>query len=71
MSEFTKLTKKAAKSLQEHGLQKGDVVCIFGVECIEWAVMFHAVIACGGTVSGSKRDFKKGISLHFVSKLVY
>ena len=35
----------------KRGLKKGDVVAIISPNCIEWPVIFFAVIAAGGIVT--------------------
>lgn len=45
------LIKRTASALVKRGLKKGDVVAIISPNCIEWPVIFFAVIAAGGIVT--------------------
>ncbi len=43
--------QRLAAALAERGLQKGDVVAIFSPNLPEYALVFHGILAAGGTVT--------------------
>src|SRR2546423_2995476 len=47
-AEFEDAVRRVAASLATKGFQKGDVFAIFSTNCIEYAIMFHAVAILGG-----------------------
>ena len=46
-AEFEDAVRRVAASLATKGFQKGDVFAIFSTNCIEYAIMFHAVAILG------------------------
>ena len=49
--QFEDAVRRVAASLARKGFAKGDVFAIFSTNCIEYAVMFHAVAMLGGIVT--------------------
>ena len=47
-AEFEDAVRRVAASLATKGFRKGDVFAIFSTNCIEYAIMFHAVAILGG-----------------------
>src|SRR5439155_14507498 len=47
-AEFEDAVRRVAANLATKGFQKGDVFAIFSTNCIEYAIMFHAVAILGG-----------------------
>ena len=54
-AEFEDAVRRVAASLATKGFQKGDVFAIFSTNCIEYAIMFHAVAILGGINSEQPR----------------
>jgi acyl-CoA synthetase (AMP-forming)/AMP-acid ligase II len=46
--QLTEAVRRAATGLARCGLRKGDVVAIYGPNCPEYVVVFHAVASLGG-----------------------
>jgi acyl-CoA synthetase (AMP-forming)/AMP-acid ligase II len=46
--EFADAVRRVAASLAKRGFQKGDVFAIFSTNCLDYAVLFHAVAMLGG-----------------------
>src|SRR4051812_6756577 len=46
--EFEDAVRRVAGSLASKGFKKGDVFALFSTNCIEYAVIFHAVAMLGG-----------------------
>ena len=42
---------RAASGLLDLGLERGDVCAIYSRNCVEYPIVFHAVVAAGGTVT--------------------
>ena len=51
-SELVRDCYRLAAGLYHRGLTKGDVVAINSPNSPQYAVVFHAVILCGGIVAG-------------------
>ena len=49
--EFTQLVQAVGSGLYRQGFKKGDVICLFAGNCVEYAVIFHAVAAIGGILT--------------------
>jgi acyl-CoA synthetase (AMP-forming)/AMP-acid ligase II len=50
-AEFENAVRRVAGSLARKGFKKGDVFAIFSTNCIEYAIIFHAVAMLGGIVT--------------------
>jgi acyl-CoA synthetase (AMP-forming)/AMP-acid ligase II len=50
-AEFEDAVRHVAASLTRKGFKKGDVFAIFSINCIEYAIVFHAVVMVGGIVT--------------------
>src|SRR5262249_21640777 len=46
--KFEDNVRRVAASLAKRGFRKGDVFAIFSANCLEYAVVFHAVAMLGG-----------------------
>jgi PAS domain S-box-containing protein len=42
---------RAASGLRDLGLERGDVCAIYSRNCVEYPIVFHAIVAAGGTVT--------------------
>src|ERR1043166_5198046 len=47
-AEFHEKVRRVAANLACKGLKKGDVFAIFSPNCLEYAILFHAVAMLGG-----------------------
>src|SRR5437016_3759173 len=47
-AEVQDAVRRVAASLAARGFEKGDVFAIFSTNCVEYAIMFHAVAILGG-----------------------
>ena len=47
-AEFEDAVRRVAASLSQRGFRKGDVFGIFSTNCLEYAIIFHAVAMLGG-----------------------
>src|SRR6266566_1696568 len=47
-AEFENAVRRVAASLADRGFKKGDVFAIFSTNCVEYAIIFHAVAILGG-----------------------
>ncbi|EDV23262.1 uncharacterized protein TRIADDRAFT_58361 [Trichoplax adhaerens] len=51
--------KRVASALVKRGLKKGEVVAIISPNCIEWPVLFFAVISVGGIITTCNHGYKE------------
>jgi len=55
---------RAASGLADLGLKRGDVCAIYNRSCVEYPVVFHAVIAAGGTVTTINPMYSRSEVMH-------
>src|ERR1041385_5057401 len=50
-AEFEDAVRRVAGNLAEKGFKKGDVFAIFSTNCLDYALIFHAVAMLGGIIT--------------------